>query len=548
VADQPKPISLFYSYSHRDEDLRLALEEHLSVLRRAGLIAEWHDRKIMAGENWAEAIDRSLTSADIVLLLVSAAFINSDYCWGREMEKALKRDASGEARVIPVILRPCRWLSTPLATLQALPREGRAVTLWPNADEAFDDVAAGIERVVDDLRRADAERREAEAEAARQTAEQRRLAEEARRKAEEDQERAAAERRRAEADARRKAEEESAQRRAAEEASRRDAEEARRKAEEEERERQWRVQRAAEVKREAEARQKAEEDRQRAEAEARRKAKEERQRPDFSVFRDIDAPWCPEMVVIPAGAFMMGSAESEAGRSSDEGPQHRVTIGQPFAIGKYPVTVGEYRRFVEATQRRQGRIQEWRDGFFGLGAGFKDSDRDWRNPGFAQTDQHPVVGVSWEDAQAYCEWLSQETGQAYRLPSEAEWEYACRAGTTTRYWWGDAITPKNANYEESNLGKTTEVGRYPANPCGLSDMHGNVWEWVEDVYHNSYKGAPADGSAWTGGSEAPRVLRGGSWFFNQVFARSAYRFGLAPDFRDFNFGFRVVCSSPSSGH
>lgn len=262
--------------------------------------------------------------------------------------------------------------------------------------------------------------------------------------------------------------------------------------------------------------------------------------PDLAVFRDVDAPWCPEMVALPAGSFLMGSPEKEEERYGDEGPQHKVTIGARFAIGRYPVTVGEYRKFVEVTHHRhEGGMRVW------TGSEWKhDASKSWQDPGFAQADRNPVVGVSWRDAVAYCEWLAKETGEAYRLPSEAEWEYAARAGTTTRYAWGDAITPKNANYSESKLGKTTEVGAYPPNPWGLYDMHGNVWEWVEDVWHDGYKDAPADGSPWTDGegtfSSRIRVLRGGSWDVDPGFLRSAYRGRVQPESRGNLLGFRVA--------
>ena len=255
-------------------------------------------------------------------------------------------------------------------------------------------------------------------------------------------------------------------------------------------------------------------------------AVEPRELPDLAVFRDVDAGWCPEMVVIPRGEFLMGSPENEEGRLDKEGPQHRVTIGYRFAMGRYPVTVGQYRRFVDATQRSQGKIQTWRDGFFGLGSGLKDTEFDRRNPGFSQGDQHPVVAVSWDDANAYAQWLSYETGKPYRLPSEAEWEYACRAGTTTRYAFGDEITEKLA-FEDLSV-KTTKVGAYPPNAWGLYDVHGNVAEWVEDVWHESYKEAPTDGSAWTGQREESyrsRVYRGDSYdkFFPNLL-RSASRY------------------------
>jgi TIR domain-containing protein len=148
-----RPIEVFYSYSHRDEEYRKKLGDHLSVLRRDGSITDWHDRDIDAGTAWQEEIDRHLLSADIVLLLVSASFIASDYCWGDEMTKALARHRDGKTRVIPVILHPCGWLRTPLSVLQGVPRDNRAISLWPNEHAAFDHVVSEITKVVDDLRR-----------------------------------------------------------------------------------------------------------------------------------------------------------------------------------------------------------------------------------------------------------------------------------------------------------------------------------------------------------------------------------------------------------
>jgi formylglycine-generating enzyme required for sulfatase activity len=253
----------------------------------------------------------------------------------------------------------------------------------------------------------------------------------------------------------------------------------------------------------------------RAQAEAAARAREVN-RPG-RVFRDAD--WSPEMVIIPAGDYWMGSPETEAERSEDEGPRHRVTITQPFSLGKYPVTRGEFARFIEAS-------------------GY-DAGEYWRNPGFKQDDRHPVVCVSWHDAQAYSRWLSQETGQQYRLPGEAEWEYACRGGTESAYWWGNDSDPSRANYdsrtETSLLGLkikkglywegTTRVDEFGGKGCnafGLCDLHGNVREWVEDGWHGSYKGAPTNGSAWTTNCEGDgRVVRGGSWNFNPWFLRSA---------------------------
>ncbi len=244
----------------------------------------------------------------------------------------------------------------------------------------------------------------------------------------------------------------------------------------------------------------------------------DRHLPDLAPF--VDAPWCPEMVVIPSGTFPMGSPEKEVGRYDDERPQHKVTIGRRFAIGRTPVTFAVYDHFCEVTKRAKPWDQGWGRG------------------------KRPVINVRWRDAVACCEWLAKETGQSYRLPSEAEWEYAARAGTTTRYAWGDAITPTNANYSESKLGKTTEVGAFPPNPWGLYDMHGNIWEWVEDVWHDSYQGAPADGSAWTDGegkkTSGIRVLRGGSWVDDPRSLRSTFRLRYGPFGRIDYRGFRVA--------
>lgn len=195
-AHQEKPISLFYSYSHRDEALRSELEAHLSFLRRSKLIAEWHDRMIGAGDEWKGQIDRQLAAADIILLLVSADFIASDYCWGEEMTKALARHQLGEARVIPVILRPCRWQRTPLGSLQAVPKDGKPVSEWPNHDAAFDEIAVAIERTIADLQQ---QRRRAGEQAQQQVEEARKRAEAKAHQAIEEQQREAQQREQGEA-------------------------------------------------------------------------------------------------------------------------------------------------------------------------------------------------------------------------------------------------------------------------------------------------------------------------------------------------------------
>ena len=272
------------------------------------------------------------------------------------------------------------------------------------------------------------------------------------------------------------------------------------------------------------------------------------------VFRDcLD---CPEMVVVPAGSFTMGSPSSEGDRWDDEGPQHRVTISRPFAVGVHEVTVGEFARFVSATGRSMGdSCWAYENGEWEARSG-----PGWRNPGYGQTDGHPVACVSWEDARAYVEWLSRETGAEYRLLSEAEWEYAARAGTVTARYWGEGEAGQcryaNGADEASKRGYpdwewpiarcddgavwTAPVGSYEANGFGLHDVLGNVWEWVADCWNDSYAGAPGDGSAWQSGDCGTRVLRGGSWFDRPGYLRSALHNGYVTGDRDFNVGFRAA--------
>ena len=249
------------------------------------------------------------------------------------------------------------------------------------------------------------------------------------------------------------------------------------------------------------------------------------------VFRDCAE--CPQMVVVPAGSFLMGSPESEEERDDDEGPQRQVTIREPFAVGAYEVTVAEYREFISAAGRDGGTdCVIFAEGEVNL-------EGSWRDPGFEQTGRDPVVCVSWKDAQAYVRWLSLKTGEEYRLLSEAEWEYSVRAGSQTRYSFGDEITPSDANYGR-NIGKTQPVGSYRANGYGLHDMHGNAWEWVRDCWNDSYAGAPNNGGAWERGDCSPRDLRGGSWVDGSRYLRSANRDRDQTVYRISLNGFRVA--------
>ena len=228
-----------------------------------------------------------------------------------------------------------------------------------------------------------------------------------------------------------------------------------------------------------------------------------------------------EMAAIPGGTFMMGSPENEIGRSDDESPQHQVTVPSLF-MGKYQLTQEQYQAIMGS------------------------------NPSNYKGENRPVESVSWDDAVTFCERLSQKTGKNYTLPSEAQWEYACRAGTTTPFYFGESITPDLVNYdgifpygsapEGKDRQQPTDVGSFPPNAFGLYDMHGNVWEWCLDDWIDNYNNTPTDGSAVTS-SSPKKLLRGGSWYRPAKYCRSAIRASYTRVPRDSTFGFRLVVSS-----
>ncbi|GAB6051211.1 hypothetical protein JCM17960_00310 [Magnetospira thiophila] len=243
----------------------------------------------------------------------------------------------------------------------------------------------------------------------------------------------------------------------------------------------------------------------------------------------------PEMVVIPSGSFQMGSN----GGDGDEKPVHRVNIGYQFAVGKFEVTRGQFAEFVRATGYDAGNSC-----YVFEGSWKKVDGKSWRNPGFSQTDSHPVACVDWSAAKAYVKWLSGKSGQRYRLLSESEWEYVARAGTTTTYSWGNSAGSGNANCDGCGSRwdnkETAPVGSFRANPFGVHDMHGNVWEWVQDCSQDSYANAPTDGRARTIGDCRVRVLRGGSWDVKPRFLRSANRVRVSSGDRGDYYGFRIA--------
>ena len=291
-----------------------------------------------------------------------------------------------------------------------------------------------------------------------------------------------------------------------------------------------------------------------------------------AVFKDCSS--CAEMVVIPPGAFVMGSSIDEQVRegvpkafADREGPQHTVTIRRAFAMSRNEITRGEYAVFVADTHRLDppegcgvfnAKEDNWkqRPGF------------SWRNPGFAQTDEHPAACIGWDDARDYAAWLAKKTGRPYRVAAEAEWEYAARAGTTTARYWGDAAegactsaniitsgtvealgSPKSQAHQlvcADSHSFTMPVGSFPPNPFGLNDMIGNIFEWVADCYHPNYVGAPSDGSAWNEPDCKLRLPKGGAFHSPPWIARAAFHGGpVPPQYRPVASGIRVVRDLPT---
>ncbi|MEE4639928.1 MAG: SUMF1/EgtB/PvdO family nonheme iron enzyme [Wenzhouxiangella sp.] len=272
----------------------------------------------------------------------------------------------------------------------------------------------------------------------------------------------------------------------------------------------------------------------------------------------------PSMVVIPSGQFMMGSPESEPGRAETEGPRHRVVLANGFALAATELTVGQFREFIEdsgyvtdAEQTGWSRVYEVRSGRM-----TRRNRVNWRHNYLGRTaaDEMPVIHVSWRDARAYANWLAERTGLGYRLPTEAEFEYALRARSQSRYWWGDDspetpkenltgdadLSPNGANwsvafprYSDGYWGPAP-VASFPSNPFGLHDMAGNVMEWTEDCWHDSFVRAPSDGSAWVNPGCGQRVIRGGSWSSTPEMSRSAYRLAGSETSTDIRVGFRVA--------
>lgn len=246
------------------------------------------------------------------------------------------------------------------------------------------------------------------------------------------------------------------------------------------------------------------------------------------VFKDCAE--CPELVILPPGGFDMGANDG----GTDEKPVHRVNIAEKFAMGRTEVTRAQFAAFVAATGHDGGN-----ECYVLNGNQWEKRSGNWRNPGYTQDDNHPAACINRNDAQAYVEWLSRKTGKSYHLPSESQWEYACRAGGQSKFC-GNGAEDSIAWYGKMGGDSTRAVAQKQPNAWGLYDMSGNVWEWMDDSYHDSYNGAPSDGSAWAGDA-SKRVVRGGSWLLTPNYLRAAGRVSIIdPSIRDYGNGIRVV--------
>jgi formylglycine-generating enzyme required for sulfatase activity len=530
---------LFISYSRKDRAFLERFWTHLSPLETQYGLQRWDDSRIQPGDIWLDEIEQALARAQVALLLVSPDFLASDFIRRRELPCLFEAAQNDGLKILWVPLLPCSWkrfrqieqyqavipVNPTLAEMGEVERDRAMVGITDHIHDLFEQIQA--ERL------AEQEAAEAEALARQQEEEHRKAEQEANRQAVET---ARLEQLKAESEARAEAERWKAEA----QKSRADAERTRAAMERLAREKQeWQQQAVLDTPQPAA---------QGETSEARGPALIQIPTTAGWVVREGNQWRLKEkpitvsgyheqlaeniaitMIQIPAGLFQMGSPELEADRQRYEGPQHLVKLGS-FFMGQTAVTQAQW-QVVAGWPKQQLELND--------------------QPSHFQGANRPVEQVRWEEAVEFCRRLSVRTSRNYTLPSEAQWEYSCRAGTTTPFSFGETLTPELANYDGNSTyasgpkgvyrNKTSEVGSFPANGWGLHDMHGNVWEWCLDSWHATYKGAPADGSAWTTDRGANRLLRGGSWYHDPAGCRSAYRGNYHPDARLVFIGFRVCC-------
>ena len=594
---------IFISYSHKDEAWKDALQRHLRVLQMQNQFAIWDDRQIEVGSNWLPAIECAIEQAKVALLLVSSDFLTSEFVTRKEIPRLLQRREAEGLQVVPIIVHPCAWETVEwLQALQGGTTDNRPLSQFAlgsfQSEHDFREITLKVYKLLQTAQQAEQLKRIAEAS---RRAEQERLEQEHLKQAAE-QQRLAQEQVEREAIERARQAELQRQHELAEQAKREQL--AQEKAQAAERTR------LEQAQHEQAAVERAEKERLVREQAALKRQEREQQKaqggghkpkwlwsgisaaavagvvvwaipdkkPDHAVVQPTTTESAqipvtepakptialPKMIPIQGDSFEMGCKEGrddvEGGCQDDEKPLHSVKIAD-FAMSQTEITRGQFRAFVEKTGYKTTAEQEgscWGDKT-GKGDWGDVEGNSWLKPGFEQTDEHPVVCMSWQDTQAFITWLNQvDKGKNYRLPTEAEWEYAARGGNQKHaYPWGQAATEacNYANVADQTAKKTysewtvaacddvylytAAVGRFKPNRYNLLDMHGNVWEWVQDCYHASYKSAPKDGSAWQEKDCEKRVLRGGSWNDRPQGLRSAYRSRDFPTTRFINIGFRI---------
>jgi formylglycine-generating enzyme required for sulfatase activity len=498
----PERDQLFISYSHVDREWVERLQTMIRPLVRSHGLRLWDDSQIQPGDKWREEIETALAAAKVALLLVSSDFLASEFVTNSELPQLLTAAEEEGLRILWVPVRPSLVRRTPISAYQALGDPGRPLARMDpvEQEEALVEIALAIEQAL-------APHQNSPSAAAKTPGDSAGRPRQAATPKSGSSVLPGADRQAVAAERSGAVQPEVAQPEMAltEVASPSAA--------------SLQLQRFATST--CLLRQ-----------EGGRWSMERRPLQVEGYREELGEGVALTMVTIPAGSFLMGSSEDEPERLEDEGPQHRVTLGA-FFMAQTPITQAQWRAV----------------------AGWQKVGRDLKpDPSTFKGANRPVEQVSWLDALEFCRRLSNRTDQRYGLPSEAQWEYACRAGSTTPFHFGATLTPELANYNANHVygngptgtyrEQTIDVASFPANGWGLHDMHGNVWEWCEDHWHDSYNFAPGDDQPWlipVAADEEPRLLRGGSWLDGPRNCRSAFRVHSQPDGAYFDVGFRVVC-------
>jgi formylglycine-generating enzyme required for sulfatase activity len=493
----PERDQLFISYSHADREWVERLQTMIRPLVRSHGLRLWDDSQIPPGAKWREEIETALAAAKVALLLVSSDFLASEFVTNSELPQLLTAAEEEGLRILWVPVRPSLVKRTPISAYQALGDPGRPLARMDpvEQEEALVEIALAIEQALAPHQNSPSAAAKTPGDSAgrpRQAATPRSGSSVL---AGVDRQAVAAERSGA------------VQPEVA-------------------------LTEAAQPSAPPVSLQRFDTSTCLLRQEVGRWSMERRPLQVEGYREELGEGVALTMVKIPAGSFLMGSPEDEPERLEREGPQHEVTLGS-FFLAQTPITQAQWRAV--AGWQKVGRELE-------------------PDPSRFKGANRPVEQVSWFDALEFCRRLSQRTGQRYGLPSEAQWEYACRAGSTTPFHFGATLTPELANYDGNYVygngpkgtyrKQTSDVASFPANGWGLHDMHGNVREWCEDHWHDSYNFAPGDDQPWlipAAADDEPRLLRGGSWYSDPGYCRSAYRFSIPPGLRRYTFGFRVCC-------